>query len=65
MLDGVEEEADELEEVEAVLFDFVHFVDRFDFIFIQQSHQVRQSILLDERRPVVVFQLDDTPHQLL
>ena len=47
MFDGIEEESDELEKVEALLFDFVDFVDGLDFVFVQESDQVGESVFLD------------------
>jgi hypothetical protein len=34
VFDGIEEEPDELKEVEALLLDFVDFVDGLNFVFI-------------------------------
>lgn len=58
MFDGIEEESYELKKVEALLFDFVDFVDGLDFVFVQESDQVGESVFLDERGAIGLLEVD-------
>jgi hypothetical protein len=65
VFDGIEEKPDELEEVEALLLDFVDFVDGLDFVFIEQSNEVREGVFMDKRSASGGFEVDNAFDELL
>jgi hypothetical protein len=65
VLNGIEEEPDELEEIESLLFDFVDFVDGIDLIFIEESNEVGKGVFVDERGAGGRFEVDDVFDELL
>lgn len=65
MFNRIQKEANELKEVESILFYFVHFIDRLNFIFVQDHHQVREIVLVYELIAYFILKIYDFLDQFL